>query len=590
MKSVAPHSSPAPWRARLHRLLPILDWGRHYQPTYLAGDLTAGVIVASVLVPQSMAYAQLAGLPPQAGLYASILPLLIYPWFATSRYLAVGPEAVGSLLVAASLGGLAPAGSVAYIGLAAVLALGVGVVEIILGLLRLGFLANFLSHAVTSGFINAAALVIGFSQVKHVIGVEIASSENFFRLLGALVRALPQLNPVALGLGLGSAAIILGFQRWLAPALQRRGLSAVAVVPMARSGPLVAIAAGTLLTWGLKLNETAGVRVIGDIPAGLPALALPSFSGAMLPALLPAMLTIAGIGFTEGFAVAQALGSRRRQTVDANQELIALGAANLGAALTGGYPVTGGVSRSAVNFTAGANTGLALMITGGLLALTVAFLTPLFYFLPQACLAAMIIVAVANFLDWQTLQKLWRYNRPDAIAFLATFAVVLAADVVAGILAGVAVSLLLYLWRTSRPHIAIIGRIAGTEHFRNVERHPVLTCPEVLTVRVDESLYFANTRALEDFLLNAAAQNPTVQHLVLTCSGINFIDGSALETLERLLDRLREMGVQFYLAEVKGPVLDGLERIGFIEHLGRDRLFLSTAQAMQALATGDREG
>ncbi len=584
----SPHPADSTWLARLSRYVPILDWGLHYRPADLSGDLTAGIIVASVLVPQSMAYAQLAGLPPQAGLYASILPLLIYACLGSSRFLAVGPEAVGSLLVAAGLSQLAAPDDPNYWALAATLALGVGLVEILLGLLRLGFVANFLSHAVTAGFINAAALVIGFSQVKHLLGVQISGGKEFLALLGGLLRSLPSLNPAALALGLGSIAIILGFQKLLAPWLRRRGLSPVAIVPISKSGPLVAIALGTLLTWTFQLNETAGIKVVGDIPAGLPALQLPNLSLVTWQELLPVVLTIAFVGFTEAFAVAQALGSRRRQTVDANQELLALGAANLGAAVTGAYPVTGGVSRSAVNFTAGANTSLALAVTGLLLGLTVLFLTPLFYFLPQACLGAMIIVAVSNFLDWPTFQKLWRYNKSDAIAFLATFVTVLAADVVAGILAGVAISLLLYLWRTSRPHIAIVGRIAGTEHFRNVERHTVLTCPHVLTVRVDESLYFANTRALEDFLLAAIARNPEVEHLVLACSGINFIDGSALESLERLIDQLHSMGVQLYLAEVKGPVMDGLERIGFVEHLGRDRVFLSTDRAMQALGCGDR--
>ncbi len=576
------------WLSRFSRYLPILEWGLNYKPADLAGDVTAGIIVASVLVPQSMAYAQLAGLPPQAGLYASILPLLIYPWFGTSRFLAVGPEAVGSLLVAAGLSSLSTPDNPNYLALAAVLAFGVGIVEIVLGLLRLGFITNFLSHAVTAGFINAAALVIGFSQVKHILGVQVASGEHFFPLLGELAGAVPKLNPVALALGLGSGAIILSFQKSLAPWLRRRGMSPAAVVPIAKSAPLVAIAIGALLTWSLRLNETAGIKVVGDIPAGLPSFQIPNFSLVSLQAVWPVVLTIAFVGFTEAFAVAQALGSRKRQSVDANQELIALGAANLGAAFTGAYPVTGGVSRSAVNFTAGANTSLALMITGILMALTVLFLTPLFYFLPQACLAAMIIVAVSNFLDWPGFYKLWRYNKADAIAFLATFFTVLSVDVVAGILTGAAVSILLYLWRTSRPHIAIIGRIAGTEHFRNVQRHTVLTCPHVLTVRVDESLYFANMRALEDFLLAAVTQNPEVEHLVLTCSGINFIDGSALETLERLLDQLRSMGVQLHLAEVKGPVMDGLEKIGFVEHLGRDRIFLSTHAAMEALGCSDR--
>jgi SulP family sulfate permease len=285
----------------------------------------------------------------------------------------------------------------------------------------------------------------------------------------------------------------------------------------------------------------------------------------------------------EAYAVGKFLASKRRQRVEANQELIALGAANLGSALTGGYPVTGGLSRSVVNFAAGAQTGLAAIITAGILLLTILALTPLFYFLPQACLAAIILVAVANLLDFATLRRLWIYDKTDAIAWITAFIAVLATSVEQGILIGALLSIALLLWRTSHPHIAVVGRVGETEHFRNVLRHPVKTCPHVLAIRVDESLYFANTRYLEDYILKAVTERPEVEALLLVCSAINGIDGTALETLRGLIADLKARGITFYMAEVKGPVMDHLEQIGFVHEVGRDRIFLSTDQAMRAL-------
>ncbi|NEO27136.1 MAG: STAS domain-containing protein, partial [Kamptonema sp. SIO4C4] len=316
---------------------------------------------------------------------------------------------------------------------------------------------------------------------------------------------------------------------------------------------------------------------------GLPPLTLPSLNLGEIQQLFPAILTLTFVSFVEAFAVAKSLASQRRQKVDANQELIALGTANLGSALSGGYSVTGGFSRSVVNFSAGANTQLAAIITAVLIFITVWFLTPLFYFLPQASLAAIILVAVVNLIKIEPLQRLWRYNKADGVALLVTFFAVLMTGVATGIVIGVAFSIILYLWRTSHPHIAIVGRVGESEHFRNIERHEVSTCPHVLAIRVDESLYFANTKVLEGYLTNAVLKYPQVKHLVLICSGINFIDGSALETLEQLIQELEQIGVRFYLAEVKGPVMDHLEKVNFPERLGRERIFLSTDQAMRTL-------
>ncbi|NQV79581.1 MAG: STAS domain-containing protein, partial [Alphaproteobacteria bacterium] len=275
--------------------------------------------------------------------------------------------------------------------------------------------------------------------------------------------------------------------------------------------------------------------------------------------------------------------------IDANQELLALGAANIAASVTGGYPVAGGFGRSGVNFAAGANTPLASIITAVLMALTLLFLTPLFYYLPRTALAAIIIVAVLNLIDIRTFRDAWRYNKADAVSLAATFVSVLVAGVEAGIVFGLAVSLALYLWRTSRPHIAVVGRVGETEHFRNVLRHSVKTVPGVLAIRVDESLYFANASYLEDHLLSAVADDKTIEHVVLICSAVNFIDASALDTLENMIVELRDAGVTLHLAEVKGPVTDKLQRTAFLEHLKPGSLYLSTHDALRALTGARRE-
>lgn len=571
------------WLHRLSHYLPILDWGLHYRREYLAGDLTAGIIVASLLIPQGMAYALLAGLPPQVGLYASILPQIIYAFLGTSRFISVAPVAVDSLMVAAAVGSLAAENTPEYLGLAFLLALMVGLVEILMGVLRLGFLVNFLSQAVISGFISAAAIIIGFSQVKHLLGLKIPQTESFIRLLTYIAQEIAAINWVTFTLGFVSILVLVYFHQELGKQLQKQGFTEQTITPVTKSAPLLLVIGTSLLVWLLRLDQFAGVKIVGEIPKGLPSVTIPSIDFNHMQALLPAAFAISFVGFMEAFAVGKFLASKRRQKVDANQELIALGAANLSAALSGGYPVTGGLSRSVVNFSANANTPLASMITALMIALTVMLLTPLFYFLPQTCLAAIILVAVSNLLDFGTLKRLWAYNRADAIAWLTSFVAVLATSVEKGILVGAAMSILLHLWRTSRPHIAIVGRVGETEHFRNVLRHNVKTCPHVLAVRVDASLYFVNTKYLEDYLLKVVTDHPEVKHLVLVCSAVNFIDGSALETFKDLIVDFKNRGIEFYMSEVKGPVMDQLAKVGFVDELGRDHIFLTTDQAMQAL-------
>jgi SulP family sulfate permease len=565
----------------LKQYLPILGWLGNYRREDLSGDLIAGLIVAIMLVPQGMAYALLAGLPPQVGLYASVLPLLLYAIFGSSRTLAVGPVAMVSLMTASALSEMS--GENQLVG-AMILALASGLMLLFMGVARLGFLVNFLSHPVISGFTSAAALVIGFSQLKHLLGMDIPRSHLISDLVGYVIAEAESANIVTVGLSAGMVALLLFWRGPLGTLLRRAGLNPAIVGPLTKAGPLAVVILGAGLVWLLRLDTSAGVKIVGNIPAGLPTLEWHGFDLDMARDLLPAAALIALVGFVESVSVAKSLASKRRQKIDADQELRALGVANIGAAFSGGYPVTGGFSRSVVNFTAGANTGLAAIVTAILIAVTLAFLTPLFHFLPKAALAAIIVVAVAGLVDLRALLHTWRYNRLDGLSQAATFAAVLALGIEIGIMAGAGLAILFYLWRTSRPHMAVVGRVGQSEHFRNVKRHDVETLPHVLALRVDENLYFANTRYLEDRIFAAVADQPRVRHLVLICSAINFIDASALETLENIVEALREAGVTVHLAEVKGPVMDELEKADFLAHLGDGEVFLSTHAAMERLA------
>lgn len=577
-------TQPAPMRmARIERWLPAAAWLRGYDRATLGQDLFAALIVTLMLIPQSLAYAMLAGLPPQVGLYASIAPLIAYAAFGTSRTLSVGPVAVVSLMTAAAIGDIAASGSAGYVEAALVLALLSGLVLLGMAVLRLGFLATFLSHPVISGFITASAVLIAASQLKHILGVRL-EGDTLIQLTPALVEALPAANGPTLAIGVLATVFLFWVRKGLKPLLLRAGLPVRAADFATKAGPVVAIIATTLAVAAWDLVES-GVRVVGTVPAGLPAPSMPRFDAALWMQLLPAAALISLVGFVESISVAQTLAAKRRERIDANQELVGLGSANVAAALTGGYPVTGGFARSVVNFDAGARTQLAGVFTAVGIALVALLFTPLFRNLPQAALAATIIVAVMSLVDLGTVRHTWRYSRSDFSAMAVTVAVVLAVGVEAGIVAGVALSILLYLWRTSRPHIAIVGQVPGTQHFRNIERHAVLTSPHVLSVRVDESLYFANARYLEDRLYDEIARRPEIRHVVLMCPAVNYIDASALDSLEVINERLHQAGVLFHLSEVKGPVLDRLQRSHLLEHLS-GRAFLSQHQAMATLDPG----
>ncbi|MCW4152739.1 SulP family inorganic anion transporter [Halomonas sp. 18H] len=566
------------------RMIPLIGWLKGYRAETLARDGLAAVIVTLMLVPQALAYALLAGLPPEMGLYASMLPLVLYALLGTSATLAVGPVAVASLMTASALGGIAEPGSAEYVGAALVLAALSGLMLVGMGVLRLGFLANFLSHPVISGFVTASGLLIATSQLRHILGVE-ASGHNLLEMVTSLFGQLDTLNGVTLVMGLGVWAYLVLSRRYLKSGLIRLGLTDAVAGLLSRAAPVSAVIVTTLLAWGLSLGSQ-GVALVGKVPGGLPALAMPSLEADLWSALLPAALLISLVGFVESVSVAQSLAAKRRQRIDPNQELIALGMANLGAGVSGGAPVSGGFSRSVVNFEAGAVTPLAGAFTAlgiGVAALT---LTEPLAFLPRATLAATIIVAVSTLIDLPAIKRTWAYSWADGVAMLATLLLTLFHGVESGILAGVVLSLGLHLYRTSQPHSAVVGRVPGTEHFRNVRRHEVETDERLSILRVDESLYFANARYLEDTVMALVARQPGVADIVLACQAVNLIDASALESLEAINSRLRDAGVSLHLAEVKGPVMDRLEQTDFLHEL-TGQVFLSTFSAWCVLHVAD---
>ncbi|MBL8583400.1 MAG: sulfate permease [Rhizobiaceae bacterium] len=565
----------------LRKYLPFLEWATSYSRKDATSDFLAAVIVTVMLVPQSLAYAMLAGLPPEVGLYASILPLIAYALFGTSRTLAVGPVAVVSLMTAAAASQVASPGSALYLQAAIVLALLSGLMLLAMSVLKLGFIANFLSHPVISGFISASGILIAASQIKHILGVS-AGGGTLPEMIGELLPVLGSTNWLTLAIGLTSLAFLFWVRKRLKPLLVRWGMAPRAADMVARAGPVAAIAATILLVVLFDL-DARGVKIVGAIPSGLPPFAVPLFDAALWWKLLPGAALISLVGFVESVSVAQTLAAKRRQRILPDRELAGLGAANIASALSGGYSVTGGFARSVVNFDAGAETPMAGVFTAiGILGATL-LLTPLFQFLPQAVLSATIIVAVLSLVDLAAIRRTFAYSKADFAAMALTMAMVLLVGVEVGILSGVGLSLLLFLYRTSKPHVAIVGQVAGTEHFRNVKRHDVVTSPDILSIRVDESLYFANARFLEDTIYDAVATRPQIRQVVLMCPAVNMIDASALESLEAIAQRLESAGVAFHLSEVKGPVMDALKRSDFFTHF-KGQVFLTHHQAMSTLS------
>lgn len=530
----------------------LLAWLRHYRMAWLSGDLVAGLVTAVMIIPQSMAYAMLAGLPVQIGLYASLLPLIGYALFGSSMSMSVGPVAVTALMTAALLAPMATVGSAEYLQLAIWLALLSGVLLFGLGLLRMGFLANFLSHPVISGFISGASILIVLSQLPHLLGLASLPSTP-----GQLLSQWQMANSLVLMMGLVALGWLLYARRRLSAHLQRYGIAPSLATLLARLAPILVVVLGLVMTLLWDLHEL-GVPVVGALPAGLPSLVWNTPGVATIGALLLPAALISLVSFVESVSIAQSLARRKRQSINPDRELLALGTANVGSALTGGFAVCGGFSRSGVNVEAGANTPLAGVVSAGVIALILLSIAPLFAALPLVVLAVVILVAVAPLIDIAGLRRTWRYDRREGITLVATAAGVILLGIEGGIVLGVGLSIVTQLWRGSRPHVAVVGRVPGTQYFRNTQRHLVETEPQLLAIRVDENIFFANTRAIERAISQALRDYPDTRELVLILSAVNHIDSTGLDMLSELSEGLKEKGIGIHLAEVKGPVMDQL--------------------------------
>lgn len=549
----------------LRKYFPILEWGAEYNGRIFVNDLITGVVVTMMLIPQSLAYAQLAGLPAEVGLYASIAPLILYAIFGTSRTLAVGPVAVGSLMTAAAIAPLVAQGTPEYLGAAIALAFISGLMLIVMGLLRLGFFANFLSHPVIAGFITASGVHIAVSQLGPLLGIRI-HGETLLGLVGSIIGSIGDVHFYTAVIGVFSLIFLFWVRSKLKPFLIRLGLGERTADILAKAGPVASLVTAILVVWIFRL-DAQGVTIVGAVPEGLPEIAVPPFDVELWTSLAVPALLIAIVGYVESISVAMTLAAKRRQRVDPDQELIGLGAANVGSALSGGFPVTGGLSRSVVNFDAGAETPAAGGFTAIGIAFTTLFLTSLLFFLPKAVLGAIIIAAVLSLVDVGALKRTFVYSKADFASMAATILVTWIMGIEAGLIVGVSLSICLHLYKTSRPHIAVVGQIPGTATFRNVKRHAVITDPTIFSLRVDESLYFPNARFLEDQINNVVAASKDVRHVILECPAVNGIDSSALECLEIINQRLKDGGIDFHLSEVKGPVMDRLKRSHFLEEL-----------------------
>ena len=567
---------PSGLQRQLERHVPMLTWAKTYNKDTLTSDAVAAIIVTIMLIPQSLAYALLAGLPAEMGLYASILPLVAYAIFGTSRALAVGPVAVVSLMTAAAIGNLGLSTPAEIAIAAGTLAFISGVILAVLGVLRLGFLANFLSHPVIAGFITASGVLIATSQLKHILGIQ-AGGDNLVELIHSLFENQHATNPITMAIGLITVAFLFWVRKGLKPVLLSFGLKPRLADILAKAGPVGAVVATTLVVFVFDL-EHKGVKIVGDVPTGLPPLTLPSFSPSLWGQLFISALLISIIGFVESVSVASTLAAKKRQRIIPDQELVGLGASNIASAISGGYPVTGGFARSVVNFDAGSETPAAGAFTAIGIGLAALLLTPLLYFLPKATLAATIIVAVLSLVDFSILKKTWSYSKVDFAAVFATIVLTLGMGVEVGVSAGVILSVGLFLYKTSKPHVAEVGLVPNTQHFRNINRHNVETHPSVVTLRIDESLYFANASFLQDLVYDRIACDQPIRHIVLMCSAVNEIDMSALESLEAINLRLKDLGIKLHMSEVKGPVMDRLKRSHFLEEM-TGKIFLSQYDA-----------
>ncbi len=552
--------------------LPILRWLPAYQRTDLGADTIAGLTTAVMLIPQAMGYAMLAGLPPIHGLYAALAPILVYAVLGTSRHLAVGPVAMDSILVAGGVGLIATAGTATYILIAAAVGVLVGVLQAGLGFLRAGFLVNFLSRPVVSGFTSAAAVIIAASQFGHLFGVTLPRTHHVHKVIWSSLAQVTSWSLPTVVIGLTSiAALVLFKKRW--PRF-----------PAA----LFVVAAATVAVWALGLAER-GVAIVGAVPAGLPAFQVPRIETSLVVELLPLAATVALVSFMEAISVGRAFARIHRYDILPNRELIALGFANVAGGFTGGYPIAGGLSRTAVNARAGARTQVSALVTAAVVIVTLVAFTGAFYYLPKAALSAVIVSAVASLIDISGAKEIFRVQREDFALLVLTFVATLSLGIQYGILVGVGASVLLFLVRTTRPHFAVLGRMPGSETYLNVGRHPQAeVTPGIVLLRIDAQLYFGNVSFLKETLRGAIANaTAPVRYVVLEAGGVNQLDSAAAATLAELDEELLEQGIKLVLTRVKGPVRDVLHRTGQLQRLATEgRIYMSTDRAMQTLKSG----
>lgn len=566
---------------RLTAFLPIAGWLKTYTRQDFNSDLFAGIITAILLVPQGIAYAILAGLPSQLGLYASILPSILYAVFGTSRTLSVGPVSIAAIMIASALNAPEISALGNPVQSALILAAESGLIMLLMALLRMGGLVNFISHPVLTGFTSGASILIISSQLPQLAGLK-SPSCGFD---GICYRDyLLAYNSTTLLIGMAAVIWLIFFGKPLTALLKKAGFKLSLATAISKCGPLLTVLLATLAVGYFDLTTQNKVAVVGLVPSGFPGLSLDFINIEKWRLLLPSAAFIALIAYVESVAIAKVTANLRGEKIVPNQELIALGVANLATAISGGMPVAGGFSRTMVNFSAGARTQMAMLIAAGILALAVIFFSPWFENIPKAALAAVILVAIIPLVRLGSIVHTWRYDRGDGIAEIVTLSGVLVLGIEEGISLGIILTVISYLRKTSRPHIAVVGRIPETGYYRNIKRHSVETWQHLLLLRIDESITFANVNYIEDFITAELRRQAHIKHIILIFTSVSDIDTTALESLENLNHALQASGMTLHLSEAKGPVLDKLEKTDFFTQLKPGKVFFHTEDAVKELA------
>lgn len=568
-------SSPNPV---FHACFPAWKWLKNYGQPAFKEDLLAAAIVVAMLVPQGMAYAMIAGLPPMMGLYASILPMIIYAWFGGSPTLSIGPVALISMMTFATLEPLYEVGSPVYIQAACLLAVLVGIISFFLGLCRFGFLIRLISHPVIKSFIIASAVLIALGQVKFLLDIPLQTS-NLIEFVQSVWQYLRFSHGWSLVLGLCA----IGFLIYAPKILKQSKIKFLngSNQLFHKALPLMLVLLSITLVYFANLDNL-GIKTVGQIPSGFPLIQMPFWTWDLVKTLLPGAAMIAMVSFVESISIAQATAFQQRTELNSNQELMALGLANLSAGMSSAFPVTGSLSRTVVNADAGAKTPMAGVISSLFIIVVSLYFTGLFKDLPLAILAATIIVSIWKLVSFKPFFEAWRYSKADGIAMWVTFFGVLCIDISTGLMIGIVSTFVLLLWRISRPHMAVIGLVENTQHFRNISRHDVLTSTALVSIRIDENLTFLNAYTLKEFVITEVSQHAELRHVIINCSSISNIDLSALETLDEINSELIKLGIQLHLTEVKGPVMDRLQQSDLVRKLS-GQVYLTHYQAVKEL-------